>query len=578
MAAKVEDLVELSGQMVEHGKRYEVEELQRLAEAYRQILQRLEYAPPLADEAYKPAMKALLKARSFTELARTAECLRRTGCDTPYVRTLQGQALIELGQVKAAITLLENVTEDATAPEEDRLEALGLLGRAHKQLYIDEKRQPRAKWAEQDLRNSLASYSKGFDANRPVETNWHAINTAALIVRARKDGIVLPDEAQAAPIAQLIIDALGPVANDPDGKTDTHAWASGMIGNAYVLLEKYEEAARWFARYIEQNSTDAHKLVGTARQLREVLCIKPGNDPAGRLLCAFESRILGLRRGLTVFSQDDVRALLALDEGKDGSPEAILGSGQPFTARWLKKGLGAACSVARVQRSSSGRRRPEDVGTGFLVKGEDLCASLGSEVFLLTNCHVIGDPPDQHGIRPGQAVVSFDEGGAGANEIRCKEVVWQSSFRELDAALVRFETQVEQVAPLALAPDDALPEAFGEAERGQVYIIGHPEADEVSISLQDTDLIDVGYKEQEKPMFTYLHYRTPTKPGSSGSPVFSRDDWQVVGLHHAGPPQSGGSRKLHGKKGFNPPANEGIAIRSIRRAIAEYCGGKAKGA
>jgi len=39
-----------------------------------------------------------------------------------------------------------------------------------------------------------------------------------------------------------------------------------------------------------------------------------------------------------------------------------------------------------------------------------------------------------------------------------------------------------------------------------------------------------------------MHYRTPTDPGSSGSPVFNAK-WEVVALHHAGSPAT---PRLHG--------------------------------
>jgi V8-like Glu-specific endopeptidase len=64
----------------------------------------------------------------------------------------------------------------------------------------------------------------------------------------------------------------------------------------------------------------------------------------------------------------------------------------------------------------------------------------------------------------------------------------------------------------------------------------------------------------------FLHYRTPTQPGNSGSPVLEAERWQVVGLHHAGFDESEGRAKLGGKAGRDR-ANEGIHINSIRGAI-----------
>jgi hypothetical protein len=58
-----------------------------------------------------------------------------------------------------------------------------------------------------------------------------------------------------------------------------------------------------------------------------------------------------------------------------------------------------------------------------------------------------------------------------------------------------------------------------------------------------------------------LHYRTPTDPGSSGSPVFN-PDWDVIALHHAG---TSTTPRLHGDGEYE--ANEGISMVAIRKKL-----------
>ncbi|HJZ74375.1 MAG TPA: serine protease, partial [Vicinamibacterales bacterium] len=90
----------------------------------------------------------------------------------------------------------------------------------------------------------------------------------------------------------------------------------------------------------------------------------------------------------------------------------------------------------------------------------------------------------------------------------------------------------------------------------RLYVIGYPASGDLQLSLRDNEMIASNER--------YLHYRTPTAPGSSGSPVFDESGWSVVALHHAGREKM---NRLDGKPGVYD-ANEGIAIGAIRRAIA----------
>ena len=58
-------------------------------------------------------------------------------------------------------------------------------------------------------------------------------------------------------------------------------------------------------------------------------------------------------------------------------------------------------------------------------------------------------------------------------------------------------------------------------------IIQHPNGEPKQLALRENKLVDV--------LEQFLHYKTDTAPGSSGSPVFN-DQWEVVALHHSGVP------------------------------------------
>ena len=93
--------------------------------------------------------------------------------------------------------------------------------------------------------------------------------------------------------------------------------------------------------------------------------------------------------------------------------------------------------------------------------------------------------------------------------------------------------------------------------RARAYVVGHPRGAALQISLNDSLIVDCDDDEQ------LLHYRTPTDPGNSGSPVFN-EDWQVIAVHHGG---LSSMPRLRGKGYYE--ANEGVLIKAIKREIAK---------
>jgi hypothetical protein len=179
--------------------------------------------------------------------------------------------------------------------------------------------------------------------------------------------------------------------------------------------------------------------------------------------------------------------------------------------------------------------------------GAVLHPMLGDEFYLLTNSHVVSPGPEvPSAMRPADAVITF-EGlpGAEHKSWTVKKLIFNSPISELDATLLQLDRGVLGVDPYPIAP--ALPDR--DAKR-RVYVVGHPLGGGVSFSLQDNLLLDWDER--------LVHYRTPTEPGSSGSPVFD-DQWRLVAIHHAGEPHM---RKLNGKPGTYE-ANEGISILAI---------------
>ena len=230
----------------------------------------------------------------------------------------------------------------------------------------------------------------------------------------------------------------------------------------------------------------------------------------------------------------------------DAHLEKVLGIERYRSLTWYRNGLLRCRAVARIENLNE-----DGIGTGFLVKGAALHESLPARV-LVTNGHVVPE-----GLDPRNAVVAFhglDADTLGSNRFRVLGRWWYepSSSPQLDTTVLELDAYPERVEPIPLAPQ--LPEL---TPTTRAYVIGHPRGlQQPQFSLQDNLVLDHDD--------TRLHYRSPTEGGSSGSPVFD-NQWQLIGLHHAG---GFAMPRLNGEAGTYP-ANEALIIGAIRNAMAQ---------
>jgi hypothetical protein len=117
---------------------------------------------------------------------------------------------------------------------------------------------------------------------------------------------------------------------------------------------------------------------------------------------------------------------------------------------------------------------------------------------------------------------------------------------------------------------NGLSAAEGKVIAGEyVSIIQHPSGERKQLALRENQVVDV--------LDSFLHYRTDTSPGSSGSPVFN-DQWEVVALHHSGVPKEDAQGRLLTRDGkvwtksmgehhIHWIANEGVRISRILKHL-----------
>ncbi|MEZ5453854.1 MAG: endonuclease [Thiothrix sp.] len=238
------------------------------------------------------------------------------------------------------------------------------------------------------------------------------------------------------------------------------------------------------------------------------------------------------------------------------APKRVLGSNDLLPVLFLHQGLTAARAVARIHIRSADNALL-GYGTGFLV----------SPRLLLTNNHVLANATDASN---SQAEFNFETGENGSIETSASFALDPDSLFLTDEAL--------DYTLVALRPDPALaaygwlplPDTPAKPLLGEwLNIIQHPNGEPKQLALRENQVVD----ELEQ----FLHYRTDTAPGSSGSPVCN-DRWEVVALHHSGVPQRDAEGRILNTDGqvWNPAmgeqriawkANEGVRISQIAAHI-----------
>ena len=266
----------------------------------------------------------------------------------------------------------------------------------------------------------------------------------------------------------------------------------------------------------------------------------------------------------------------AARERKARALERVIGEAEEFlSVMFISRAAHVLQSVGRIVDW----RQQFGFGTGFLV----------APGVLMTNHHVLRSPAEA-----ADSAVQFRyEVDIGNREIPPVEFRLEPerlfvTDEALDFSLVAVATSGTGGAGLDDFGYLPLVGVQGKIRLGQpVNIVQHPEGERKQVVFRESTLSLLPESER-----TLAQYTGDTKPGSSGSPVFS-DAWEVVALHHSGVPDTndaGDWLDLDGRKwdeGSDPEmrrvkwvANEGIRVSSlvnrIRAMQAESDHGRAR--
>ncbi len=498
---------------------------------------------PYPADHSKTALGLLRGKRYFDLMQLVADSLIQNEQTDAKVRRQYAQSQLDQGNLTAAISTLERIekdtaTEGNTPNPEEHAEARGLLGRAYKDLYVLAENPNRAR-NRRFLEKSIGYYQSIYKQD-PSKV-WQGINAVALIRRADTDGVEIQDIVGLKTLADhFATEILAEVTSrHQKKKADTWDFATGM--EACIGLDQHDEALKWLTRYLKSDYTNAFELGSTYRQLTEVWKLNSGEEPGDKILPPLKATLLKQQGSAIEIPVRDATQEKLSDLANDPGYEKILGTEGFRTFQWFENCMQRAKSVAQVEDMNGAA-----MGTAFVVRGGDLQPELGDELLFLTNAHVISkDPHVRPALRPEKARIKFELQAQGQSLQFTATELWSSSPEKLDATLIRPTPAIQDIQPMPVTK--VLPLVDGQQ---RAYIIGHPQGRKLSFSIHDNYLLDHDDR--------LLHYRSPTEPGSSGSPVLN-EDWELIGLHHKGLKKM---PKLNGKDGTYP-ANEGIWIQAI---------------
>ncbi len=185
-----------------------------------------------------------------------ADAFIRGGLTTPEIFRQYAQSMIDQGNFTASRMVLHSIIDNPEAPDSEKAEARGLLGRIYKQLYVWYPRQ------EGYLRKAIQLYYDVYKVN-PKSFLWQGINTVALLARASRDKVPPPDLPPVLDIASeidAILKSLEPL----------EYWDRATALEVAVALGDTDAAFAHALLYAGDKKADAFEIASLLRQLKEV--------------------------------------------------------------------------------------------------------------------------------------------------------------------------------------------------------------------------------------------------------------------------------------------------------------------
>src|SRR5687767_2256656 len=215
-------------------QQYDRAEAARLCNA---LIAELTGGRELEERVARKVLQTLRRKCYFDLMERVAESLVFAGQDSPQIRRQFAQSLIDQGKLGAAVSALEALVHRGADPVEIA-EAQGLIGRVHKQVYVNAA-DPASRRNQMSLRKAISAYDTAY-RSAPDTHLWHGINTVALSWRARRDLVTVDAAPDPVTMAREILEFIAVRAGR--GRIDT--WDLATAAEASLAVGKPDDAKR----------------------------------------------------------------------------------------------------------------------------------------------------------------------------------------------------------------------------------------------------------------------------------------------------------------------------------------------
>lgn len=221
------------------------------------------------------AVAALENHLAFTQVLLVGDAAIACGLATFETRRRYCQTLIEAGALHASEQELVRLIEEEEISAKERGEALGLLGRLHKQRFV------RSGQAS-DIAEAIHIYKLGYE--RGTDPAWHGVNLLALIRRSEADGHPIPEGLPE--VSALAEELLTAVRGKPANQQ--FVWDRATEVELLIALNRSDEAREVIEQLTASRRVNAFHLGSLRRQLTEIWHL----DEAHPVLLALSDQML----------------------------------------------------------------------------------------------------------------------------------------------------------------------------------------------------------------------------------------------------------------------------------------------